>query len=178
MAKILLIEGELQAPLSHLIQKEYHALATIVASVPDILRLNPCIKGTGGLVSLSHIIAYQIGWGRLLLGWYEAGLQGNRPEMPGEGFTTWDYTGLALHFYQKYLYEHPSSQDREFHQIVQKIIQMTEQEYRTGNLDKTGIWSWCRLKSGKEWPLSKWITVNTVAPYKKAAREARQIKQR
>ncbi len=88
--------------------------------------------------------------------------------MPGEGFTTWDYSAIAQHFYQKYSQGRPADIKQKFDDVVQKIITIIEKELALDRLDKAGIWSWCTLKSGKEWPLSKWIIVNTVAPYKRA----------
>jgi hypothetical protein len=55
-----------------------------------------------------------------------------------------------------------------FEGVVAEIIALVETEYATGNLEKEGVWGWCTLKSGKHWPLSKWVQVNTVAPYKRA----------
>jgi hypothetical protein len=43
-----------------------------------------------------------------------------------------------------------------------------EKEHHSGNLQRIGIWPWCTLKSGKDWPLYKWVQVNSVAPYKRA----------
>lgn len=88
--------------------------------------------------------------------------------MPGERFSTWDYTGLAQHFYKKYSQLTPEQLKQKFFDIVTKIIEITEQEFSSNNLDKLGIWPWCRLKSEKEWPLNKWTRVNSVAPYKRA----------
>jgi hypothetical protein len=122
------------------------------------------IEGTGGLVSIDNIIAYQIGWGNLLIGWYEAGINNITTEMPGNGFTRWDCVAIAQHFYNKY----QSYLDNKFDNVVLNIIEIVEQEHHSGNLYKTGVWPWCKLNSGKEWSLSKWITVNTVSPYKRA----------
>ena len=159
---------EFKAPLSKNIQKEYNKLISIIAEVERNDRLTLCIEGTGGLVSIADLIAYQIGWATLLLSWYEAGLKGQVPEMPGEGFNTWDYVGLARHFYEKYHFDGYRKQEQAFHKIVLRIIDMVEHEYSTHNLDAEGVWDWCTLKSGKAWPLSKWVTINTVAPYKRA----------
>ncbi len=156
------------APLSDSITKEYNALITVLSDVPPILWQSKSINGTGGTITARDLVAYQIGWATLLIGWYQAGLNNTVPQMPGEGFTTWDYTGLALHFYKKY---HCKSLDKQlalFHTVVQEIIAIVEHEHRQGNLDALGIWSWCTLPSGKQWPLSKWIRVNTSSPYKRA----------
>ena len=167
--KSLLIKKKLNAPLSREIQDRYNNLIEIVLKTDLKSRSLKSIDGTGGKVSIADIIAYQIGWGSLLIGWYEAGTQGKMPEMPGEGFATWDYVGLAQHFYSKYHHDGADKQLHKLHAIVERILAITEQEHETGNLNKTGVWPWCTLASGKQWPLSKWITINTVSPYKRAA---------
>lgn len=88
--------------------------------------------------------------------------------MPGEGFSKWDYVGLAKHFYEKYQFKNPMEQEKEFFKFIQVILDITENEFENGNLDRLGVWSWCTLSSGKQWPLSKWIKINTVSPYKRA----------
>ncbi len=154
----------LRAPLSQEIQREYNRLTKLIASIPSSAKNLKKIDGTGEKVSLSDLIAYQIGWGRCVIRWYEAGLRAEIPEMPGEGFSTWDYRAIARHFYQKYQDE----QDQTFHRIVMRLIEIVEKEFQTGNLEKIGVWNWCTLSSGKQWPLSKWIRVNTCAPYRRA----------
>lgn len=144
-----------KAPLSRSLAKEYNALIKIILSAPNHSR------------AIQDIISYQIGWGTLLLSWYQAGIQHKTIQMPGAGFSTWDYTGLAEHFYRKYAAP-LDIQLTQFHKLVTQIIDMTEKEHVQGNLNKIGVWDWCTLKSGKKWPLQKWIQVNTVAPYKRA----------
>jgi len=166
---MLLTNDIYRCPLSTSIQNEYNKLVTLVAQVSAIERQSNVLEGTGGMVRVSDLIAYQIGWGKLLMSWYEAGLEGKMPQMPGEGFVKWDYAGLAKHFYEKYHYDGCFKQDQEFYTLVKKIINITEHESETGNLDHQGVWNWCALSSGKLWPLSKWITVNTISPYKRAS---------
>jgi hypothetical protein len=175
MQKSYSITSSYEAPLSVAVQKEYNKLLEAVVGVPDNYRTVKEIEGTGVLVSIADLIAYQIGWGRLLIAWYEAGLAGKMPMMPGEGFATWDYTGLARHFYDKYQYDSAHKQLREFHAVVLKTLAIIEHEYKTENLDKVGVWAWCTLPSGKQWPLSKWITINTASPYKRASALVRKF---
>lgn len=164
-----MITQYLSAPLSLLIHKEYIKVKELIAQIPCKQRTTKTIDGTGGKVSVANIIAYQIGWGTLLIRWYEEGIKGKKLEMPGEGFTKWDYVGIAQHFYIKYQFDSCQKQEQEFHNTIQRILAFVETEYQTGNLDKLGIWSWCTLPSGKQWTLHKWVTVNTVTPYKKAS---------
>ncbi len=169
MPEPLLIHDAYKAPLSKSILKEYTKLVDAAFSIPPQARSLKTIDFTGGKVSIIDIVAYQIGWGTLLIRWYEAGIRGEVPEIPGDGFTTWDYTGLARNFYSAYHFENFDKQIEVFHDMIQKILSIVEAEYKTGNLDKTDVWPWCMLASGKKWPLSKWITVNTASPYKRAS---------
>lgn len=152
-------------PLSKEIEKEYKRLVKVVTDLPIKVRTLKKIDGTGGKVSVEEIIAYQIGWGRCLIRWYEEGIQGRMPEMPGEGFSNWDYVGIAKSFYQQYAVK---EQMKMFDQVVFRILDIVAFEDRLGRLDQIGVWSWCTLPSGKQWPLSKWIRVNTASPYKRA----------
>lgn len=158
----------LEAPLSLEINKEYNRLKKLVASIPPAARLVKKIEGTGGLVSVSDLIAYHIGWGKNIIRWYETGIKGETPVMPGDGFSTWDYTAIASYFYKNYAYDSKSLQDETFHQVVLDLLAIVEKEHLSGNLTALGVWPWCTLSSGKQWPLGKWIKVNTVAPYKRA----------
>ena len=156
-----IVNANLQAPLSQSIAKEYNAL------IETILLAHSRKK------EVQDLISYQIGWGTLLLSWYQAGIENKTIQMPGAGFSTWDYNGLAEHFHTEYAAD-LDAQLKQFHKVVTQIIKMTEKEYASGNLSKLGVWNWCTLKSGKQWPLEKWIQVNTVAPYKKARTEIRR----
>lgn len=164
----LFIRDQVKSSLSSDVQKEYNKLLETTIQIPIKHRTTKKIDGTGGKVSVSDIIAYQIGWGTLLNGWYEAGIKGEIPEMPGDGFKKWNYTLLALHFYKKYQFDSSQEQNLAFNRVVKQILSNVEREYLTGNLDKIGVWQWCTLSSGKKWPLSKWVKINTSSPYKKA----------
>lgn len=147
----------LTCPLSQEMQKEAARQFKALAQIPIEHRQERWIV---------ERIAYQIGWGQLLLYWYHTGIQGKTPQMPGDGFTKWDYKAIAQHFNQKYLYDQGRQQETAFQDMLPDILAMVEQEHHAGNLDRLGVWPWCTLPSGKEWPLSKWIRVNTIAPWK------------
>lgn len=151
-----------------LVQKARDQFIKTINHTPISQRQKKLIEGTGGKVSVSDLIAYQIGWGKCLIRWYEAGIEGKVSEMPGEGFSKWDYVAIAKHFYQKYAYDAADEQLKIFQKTATQILEITQKEHQTGNLDREGVWPWCTLASGKKWPLSKWIQVNTVAPYKRA----------
>lgn len=158
----------MKAFLSQDIQKEYDKLLKLINLIPTSDRTIKKIEATGGKVSIADLIAYQIGWGKSVIRWYEAGIKGQLPTMPGDGFSTWDYVAIAKHFYQKYQYNSSNEQNQIFHQVVLELLHIVEKEHQTGHLDQLGVWPWCTLQSGKQWPLSKWIKVNSSAPYKRA----------
>jgi hypothetical protein len=155
------------APLSNNILGAYTSLVRIINTQnPTEFKVKK-YDGTVGPVSIAELLSYQIGWGSLLIYWYETGLQHDTFQIPGEGFTEWKYNDIAHHFYKKY--DHYSLEELlvQFKEIVTTIVTIVEKEHTTGNLETLGIWKWCTLKSGKQWPLSKWIQINTVAPYKR-----------
>lgn len=160
----------LSTPFSKEIAQEYERLKKIIDSVPFTKREQQLLDGTGGKISIADLIAYQIGWGKCVIRWYEAGLNGKIPEMPGDGFSKWCYVEIAQHFYKKYRYDAASKQISIFNEVVMRIIDIVDREERNENLDRLGVWPWCTLQSGKAWPLRKWVQINTVTPYKKANR--------
>ena len=165
----------MNSPLSQEIQKAYDRLIDAVSDVPVSKRCNEMFEGTGGSASVSDLIAYQIGWGKCLIRWYESGIYGKLPEMPGEGFSKWDYVAIAKYFYQTYRFDASNQQLKIFENTALRILEITEKEHETGHLDQQGIWPWCTLPSGKKWPLSKWIQINTVAPYKRATQSIKRV---
>lgn len=152
------------------IQRERDRLVQIVNYISVSDRTQKVIDGTWGKVSATDLIAYQIGWGLNLIRWYEEGVEGKKPEMPGDGFSKWNYAAIANYFYQKYSCDGSAQQLQVFHQVVSRILEIIEFEQQAGRLDQIGAWDWCNLSSGKQWPLRKWIQVNTISPYKRAIR--------
>lgn len=152
------------------IRQAYDKLRITLAAVPIVKRNLKLIDGTAGKISLTDLIAYQIGWGKCLIRWYESGLHSKVPEMPGEGFSQWKYAEIAQHFYEKYRFDAGEEQLKILDELVLNIVEIAKQEETSGNLERIGVWSWCTLRSGKLWPLRKWIQVNTVAPYNQAVK--------
>ncbi len=171
----LLIKEVHRAPLAQNIQKEYNKLVTTLAQVDKETRQAKKISGTGGLISVSDLVAYQIGWVRRVIEWYESGVRGQPMIMPGDGFTTWSYTEMAKQFYETYHLDGWTEQDKEFHRVTRRVLEIVEEAYQNNTLDKKEVWPWQQLKSGVWWPLSKWVQVNTVAPFKKATASVNSI---
>lgn len=168
------------APLSKSIIKEYNKLITLINTINTPDRYIKDIKGTIKTnISISNIISYQIGYGKLLIYWYKSGIKNKnatiRDIMHKAGHNVWNYTEMALTFYKKYGDKNSTKQLKQFHKTVLSILKFVEKEYTNNNLKKLGIWTWTTLLSGKKWTLEKWVQINTVAPYKRAYTLIRSI---
>ncbi len=141
--------------------------AELDAVQPEAERL----RDLEGGVSCCDVMAYQIGWGRLLLEWERVEAAGGEPEMPAAGYK-WNQLGaLAESFYQAYE-ESPLSEVRAvfrevFSHLEEWICALPEDE-----LFDLGARRW----AGDKWPLVKWIQVNTIAPYQSARAKIRRWK--
>lgn len=163
-------EKKVDNVLSAEILSAYKKLLQKVQTIPQENFFKKLYEMSGIKVSAADIIAYQIGWGELLIYWYQNGVQEVDFIMPGNGFEKWDYHNIALSFHKKYSQFSQAELLSKFNTTVDDIIKIANHELASDNLNTPGIWKWCALKSGKEWPLSKWIRVNTIAPYKRACK--------
>ena len=156
---------------SELVQRLEDAAAKLVAEF-DRLPMDARVADEDG-VSPADRLAFQIGWGQLLLGWHAAELRGEHVAMPAPGYKWNQQRQLAESFYKEC--EHASIDEllglfRETVEGIQEFIaELTDAE-----LFENGHFEW----AGEKWPIVKWIQVNTMAPYT-SARTAirRQIRQ-
>lgn len=150
------------------LQVAYSKLVEEAAAVPSDLERAPGVEGG---ISPCDLIAYQIGWGRLLLSWDDLETQGQIVEMPAPGFK-WNQLGLlANSFYQEhsdYTLEQLLSKFEVLVSQVQLFIESTSEDTLFG-IDK-------RHWTGQKWSMAKWIQVNTVAPYGSARTKLRKWK--
>lgn len=64
-------------------EREYSALETLIAGVSPEEMQHP---GTAGDWSIKDILAHLYEWQRMFFTWYEAGLRGEKAEMPAPGY--------------------------------------------------------------------------------------------
>lgn len=124
-----------------------------------------------GNVSICDVIAYQIGWGKLMLGWEAAEEKGQKTPMPAEGYK-WNQLGLLAQSFYK-AYQHVSLKEllNEFDKIVQLILKWIDA------LSEDELFSLQQREwAGDKWPLAKWIQVNTIAPYSSGRKKIRSWK--
>lgn len=150
------------------LQAAYQKLREEVATVPSELERDAGIEGG---ISPCDLIAYQIGWGRLLLSWDELEAQGQPVDMPAPGFK-WNQLGLlAAHFHQK-------QRDQSLEQLLAKFDLLVGdlRRFIESNSEDTLFGIGKRQWAGPKWPLAKWIQVNTIAPYGSARTKLRKWK--
>jgi len=154
--------------LQEILKKNYQKLQTELLDIPTVLSRKQTVEGG---ISVSDIITYQIGWGKLLIGWYTEGKKGHIPEMPTKDYK-WNQLGsLAKKFYSDYKNESFQELLEIFDTTVKKVLKIIDKETDT-NLYSLGIYKW----TGNKWPLGRWINVNTSSPYKSAWSKVRKWK--
>ncbi|MCP3675671.1 MAG: ClbS/DfsB family four-helix bundle protein [Gammaproteobacteria bacterium] len=124
-----------------------------------------------GSISCCDVLAYQIGWGKLLMSWEQLEKSGEVPEMPAEGFK-WNQLGLlADSFYKEYSAFTLNQLREEFAalqgQLSDWVYSLTETELQEPHQ---------RRWTGEKWAIVKWFQVNTIAPYKSARTKVRRWK--
>ena len=150
------------------LQTAYARLVDEAADVPAELEREPTVEGG---VSPCDLIAYQIGWGKLLLSWDDSESKGEVVEMPAPGFK-WNQLGLLAKSF--YIERHEQTLAQllvEFGRLVGDLRCFIESKSEA-SLFGVGQRRW----AGQKWPLAKWIQVNAVAPYASARAKLRKWK--
>lgn len=111
----------------------------------------------------AEIIAYQLGWMHLVMGWDEDERKGKEVSMPAPGFK-WNQLGeMYQSFYDEYAaltLPELRSQFRELEQRWQQWIDTFSEE----ELFTQGHRKWTGNKDN--WPAARWIHINSAAPFK------------
>lgn len=150
------------------LQAAYSKLVEEAAAVPSDLERIPELEGG---ISPCDLIAYQIGWGRLLLSWDELETRSETVEIPAPGFK-WNQLGwLANSFYQEQNEQTLQQLLAQF-EALQKRLRLFIESNSEDTLFGIGKRHW----AGQKWSLAKWIQVNTVAPYGSARAKLRKWK--
>lgn len=137
----------------------------------DISSKQSKLKGIEGNISACDVLAYQIGWGKLLLKWENEEQKGKKPHMPAKGFKWNELTPLAQSFYNTYSQKNQDQLRKELNKVIQKIVHLIK------NLEHDELFlPHHRNWTGEKWAVVKWIQVNTIAPYKSARTKIRRWK--
>lgn len=110
----------------------------------------------------AEIIAYQIGWLQLVMGWDKAEKAGQKVHMPKEGYK-WNRLGDMYQAFYEECKPYTLEQLRQQFQLLEQQFQdwldtLTEEELFT-----QGVRQW--TGDNPTWPMVRWIKINTISPF-------------
>lgn len=113
--------------------------------------------------SPSEMIAYQLGWINLVMSWDVDEQEGKEVIMPAPGYKWNQLGGLYKSFYESYKEYTLVELKQKFNDSISKLCdwieELTEEElFIQGHREWTG--------DKENWPMAKWIHINSVAPFK------------
>ena len=114
--------------------------------------------------SPAQMIAYQLGWMSLIWQWEQDELAGKKVVTPHPDYK-WNQLGpLYQTFYDSYRDWTLAELIREFQTQVERMINLTL-SYSETEFQQAGSRKWAS-STPSNWPIWKWLHVNTVAPFK------------
>ncbi|MFW2491942.1 ClbS/DfsB family four-helix bundle protein [Clostridium chromiireducens] len=112
----------------------------------------------------AQMIAYQLGWMDLILDWEKQEQQGHVVITPTPDYKWNNLGGLYESFYEKYKGYTLKELCTMFTRAKQQIIELIN-SYTDDELFHQGGRKWSS-STPSNWPIWKWIHINTVAPFK------------
>lgn len=142
------------------IQKTYTLLAKEFDGIPEE-KMN--IRITEVDRTPQEMIAYQLGWLNLVMGWEKDELAGKKVITPSPDYK-WNQLGpLYQQFYTEYRGYSLQDLRAMFQQSIDKwcawIEQLSDEELFRPNMRKWTV-------TNANWPLWKWVHINSVAPFR------------
>ena len=121
-----------------------------------------------------EIIAYQLGWMGLMRGWDSDELSGKEVVTPAPGYK-WNQMGaLYQGFYDRYQNESLAQLRTLFISAVDSLVEWIN-GFSEDELFKPGGRKWASSTSSN-WPIYKWVHINTAAPFKSFRSKIRKWK--
>lgn len=121
-----------------------------------------------------EIIAYQLGWMGLLRSWDRDELEGKPVFTPAPDYK-WNQLGpLYQSFYDKYRNESLKELQNLFINEVESLVEWLN-EFEEKEIFQPGGRKWAASTTAN-WPIWKWVHINTVAPFKSFRTKIRRWK--
>lgn len=115
---------------------------------------------TRGGWSVKDVLAHLVAWQELNLGWYAAGLRGEKPEMPAPGYTLRELPRLNAMLYRKHHRRALSAVLRDYQAYHDRVVALVA-ALPDADLVTLGRFAW----TGPSWTLSDYLRACTAAHY-------------
>jgi len=123
-----------------------------------------------------EMIAYQLGWLDLIRGWDRDELEGKKVVTPAPG-CKWNQMGLLYQgFYDRYNDKSLAQLRELFVGAVDSLVEWLN-GFSDDELFKSGGRKWA-ASTTSNWPIWKWVHINTVAPFKSFRGKIRKWKRK
>ena len=140
----------------------------------EVLEIDENIRLDGVDRTPKEMIAYQLGWMELIQRWDHDELEGKEVITPAPGYK-WNRLGdLYQAFYDKYKIYSLSELCQMFLLAVDSLIEWVGQ-FSNDELYQSDKRKWAS-STPSNWPIWKWIHINTVAPFKSFRAKIRKWK--
>ncbi|MGL4848030.1 MAG: ClbS/DfsB family four-helix bundle protein [Clostridium sp.] len=122
----------------------------------------------------AQMIAYQLGWMNLIIDWEKREQEGEEVITPTSNYKWNNLGGLYEEFYKQYKENSLEELCIEFVKTEERIIELIN-TYADIELFEQGGRMWSS-STPSNWPIWKWIHINTVAPFKSFRTKIRRWK--
>jgi hypothetical protein len=110
-----------------------------------------------------QMIAYQLGWMELLLGWEQDEQAGREAVTPASGYKWNQLGGLYDSFYHRWEQTQAAELIEQFEALLGEVVQFVN-NLTDAELFEPGQRAWAS-STPSAWPVWKWVHINTVAPF-------------
>jgi len=111
----------------------------------------------------AQMLAYQLGWMDLLLGWEQDERAGRQVVTPAPGYRWNQLGGLYSSFYEQWQDAPLSRLQEAFRERVDGVVDLVG-SLSPEELFTPGRRAWAS-STPSSWPVAKWVHINTVAPF-------------
>lgn len=157
--------------LMHEIEKTFHLFIREFADVTEAQQ-NLIVEGVDR--TPAQMIAYQLGWMGLLLSWEKCEKNGQTVVTPAPGYKWNQLGGLYQSFYETYQEDSIRDLEQHFADKVKEILDWI-QTLPENVLFQQSQRQWAS-STPSNWPVWKWIHINTVAPFQSFRTKIRKWK--
>jgi hypothetical protein len=140
------------------IRGQHDALCALLREIPRSRHREAEVWGDGW--TLHDLVAHLAEWQRLFLGWYEAGLEGGRPQLPASGYKWNETPRLNRAIRDRHLARSTAAVRADFETGYQRILELVE-HLSPRQLLKPGAFAWTGAH-----PLATYLGPNTASHYR------------